>query len=158
MIITKTIEDAPILVPNVEHKNFTESNEIIPKGTTVKGNFKNISGLRRGKPFDYRVFITEEEEIIYSKNIKPMETREVTLGADSQVTSTKIEIIPAEKLTKNYNVLGSAIGGVLGFAIAKKMKAPMGKTVLFATAGVIVGLLVAKQIKPKSGIVIQKAK
>ena len=36
------LENAKVLVPNKEHKNFTETNEIVPQGTTVKGEFKSM--------------------------------------------------------------------------------------------------------------------
>ena len=58
MIKAQVIEDAKILIPNTEHKNFTDSGEIIEEGTFVSGQVKNIEGLRRGKPFIYRLFLT----------------------------------------------------------------------------------------------------
>ena len=61
-MLVEIIEDAPILLPNKEHKNFTKSESILPKGTLVEGDFKNVSGLRRGNPFNYRVFTTKEGE------------------------------------------------------------------------------------------------
>jgi hypothetical protein len=97
-MLVEIIEDAPILLPNKEHKNFTKSESILPKGTLVEGDFKNVSGLRRGNPFNYRVFTTKEGDIIYSKYVKPMAV-EVTMGADSQVSATKIGMISSEKTT-----------------------------------------------------------
>lgn len=158
MITTTTIETAPILMPNTEHKNFTESRFEIPKGKAVTGNFTIINGLRRGKPFDYKVFITDKEQIIYSKYVKPMATTEVTLGADAQVQATKVEMIPAEKSATIKNVVGSATGGIIGYAIAKKQGVSNTKTIIYATIGAIAGYMIAKQFTTKTGIVVQKSK
>lgn len=158
MITATIIESAPVLVPNVEHKNFTESRNEIPKGRTIEGDFKIISGLRRGQPFDYRVFVTKKNEIIYSKFVKPMATTEVTLGADAQVSATKVEMIPTERSTTIKNVVGGATGGIIGFAFAKKQGANMTKTVVYASIGALAGYLIARQYTKKSGIIVQKAK
>jgi hypothetical protein len=158
MITATIIESAPVLVPNVEHKNFTESRNEIPKGRTIEGDFKIISGLRRGQPFDYRVFVTKKNEIIYSKFVKPMATTEVTLGADAQVSATKVEMIPTERSTTIKNVVGGATGGIIGFAIAKKQGVNMTKTVIYASIGALAGYLIARQYTKKSGIIVQKAK
>ena len=158
METTVTIDKAPILIPNLEHKNFTESRFEIPSGTKITGQFKIINGLRRGKPFDYRIFVTNKNEIIYSKYVKPMGTTEVTLGADAQVSATKVEMIPAERNTTIKNVIGSATGGILGYAIAKKQGVNMTKTLIYASVGAIAGFLIAKQYTTKTGIFVQKAK
>lgn len=158
MITTTTIETAPILMPNMEHKNFTESSYDIPKGTTIKGNYSVINGLRRGKPFDYKVFITQKDQIIYSKFVKPMATTEVMLGADAQVQATKVQMIAAERNTTIKVVIGSATGGIIGYAIAKKQGLTDAKTILFASVGALAGFLIAKQLTKKTGIVVQKSK
>jgi len=73
------IEDATTLIPNKDHRNFTETGVLIPKGTEVEGEIKNISGLRRGKPFVYRLFLTNKKQFIFLNKIKPnMEATEVT--------------------------------------------------------------------------------
>jgi hypothetical protein len=158
MITATTIETAPILIPNKEHKNFTESTFEIPKGKTISGDFKVINGLRRGKPFDYRVFITDKQQIIYSKYVKPMGTTEVTLGADAQVSPTKVEMIPAEKSRTIKNVIGGATGGIIGYAIAKKQGVSNTKTIIYASIGALAGYLIAKQYTKKQGIVVQSSK
>jgi hypothetical protein len=158
MIQVVTIDTAPILIPNLEHKNFTEGSFVIPKGVKLSGDFKVINGLRRGKPFDYRVFVTDKEEIIYTKYIKPMENTEVTLGADAQVQATKVDIIPAENSRTMKNVIGSATGGVLGYAIAKKQGLSSTKTLLYAGVGAIAGFLIVKQLTKKQGIIVKSSK
>lgn len=159
MVITKLISDAPILKPNKEHQNFTESDLVLKKGTKIKGDFKIINGLRRGKPFAYKIFITSNEDIIYSKNVEPMEVREVTLGADAQqVTGTKVNLIPVEKKTK-YIRLASTLGGVVaGYLVAKKMKKDSKKTLLFALAGGLVGFGASKMLTKTEKISVQKSK
>lgn len=158
MLNAQTIDTAPILIPNSEHKNFTESSYEIPKGKNITGDFKIINGLRRGQPFDYRVFITDKQEIIYSKYVKPMAQTEVTLGADAQVQATKVEMIPAERQSTIKNVIGGATGGIIGYAIAKKQGVSNTKTILYASIGALAGFLIAKQFTKKKGIIVQSAK
>jgi hypothetical protein len=158
MITTTTINTAPILIPNREHKNFTESRFDIPKGKSVTGEFKVISGLRRGKPFDYRVFITDKEQIIYSKYVKPMATTEVTLGADAQVQPTKVEMINSEKSMTISSVIGGATGGIIGYSIAKKQGVNNTKTIIYASIGALAGYFIAKQLTKKKGIIVQTSK
>ena len=83
-----TIQDTNILTPNKEHQNFVFTGIVIPSGTILYGTNKIISGLRRGKPFAYKLFVTDKNQIIYQNTIKPMETTEVTLGADASQTPT----------------------------------------------------------------------
>jgi hypothetical protein len=158
MITTTTIDTAPILIPNGEHKNFTESRFEIPKGTPITGEYKIINGLRRGKPFDYKVFMTDKEQIIYSKYVKPMATTEVTLGADAQVQATKVEMRPAERSATIKSVIGGATGGIIGYAIAKKQGVSNNKTIIYASIGALAGYLIAKQYTKKTGIVVEKSK
>lgn len=112
-------ENAKVLVPNKEHKNFTETNEEISKGTIVNGEFKSIKGERRGQPFSYRVFITDNGEIIYSNKVNQMIGTEVTLGADGRVTPTKVNMIPAETF-KTSRLVMTLAGAVGGYYYAKK--------------------------------------
>ena len=62
-------EDTKTLIPNKEHKNFTETNTIIPKGTIVEGEMKSIQGKRKGEDFLYRVFFTNDGHIIFQNKI-----------------------------------------------------------------------------------------
>ena len=112
-------EDAKVLVPNKEHKNFTETSEVIPKDTIVEGEFKSIKGKRRGEDFSFRVFITKEGQIIYSNKLKEMRTTEVTLGADSSQSATTIDLKPAETF-KTSRILMTVAGAIGGYAYSKK--------------------------------------
>ena len=128
-------EDAKVLVPNKEHKNFTETSEDIPKGTIVNGEFKSIKGLRRGKPFSYRVFITDKGQIIYSNKVNQMEATEVMLGADSAQTPTRVNLLPAETFKRSRIVVALA-GAVGGYMYAKRKG---GKPMKYALMGGLAG-------------------
>ncbi len=141
------LEDTAILLPNNEHRNFTETDKLISKGTKLKGDFKNIEGLRRGKPFTYRIFQDKDGIILYAKNLH--ENKENMNGNDSTIT------LPSEKkLSTNY-VMYSVLAGVLGYAIAKKM-GKSGKTA-FVVAGIsaIGGYMIAKQVNKSQPITFE---
>lgn len=156
MQTTTILQDAPILKPNVEHKNFTETSEIFEKGSKVKGDWKEINGLRRGKPFTYKVFITDENEIIYSKFVEPM--TEVTLGADSQVSATKVEMIPAERKTTTIRVVSSVAGALVGYTFGRKKNYDRNKSLMLAGVGALAGFLISRHFTKNDGIIVQKAK
>jgi len=157
-MLVEIIEDAPILLPNKEHKNFTNSESILPKSTIVEGDFKNVSGLRRGNPFDYRVFTTNEGDIIYSKYVKPMAV-EVTMGADSQVSATKIEMVPSEKTATSRRVIGAVVGGVVGYAVAKRgTPKTFSQQLMYIGGGALAGYLVGNFMARTTGIFVEKAK
>lgn len=157
-MLVEIIEDAPILLPNVEHKNFTSSGDVLPKGTLVDGELKNVNGLRRGSPFNYRVFTTKEGDIIYSKYVKPMAV-EVTMGADSQVTATTIEMKGSETKTTTRKVIGAVVGGVIGYAISKRgTQKSFPQQLIYIGGGAIAGYLVGNYMNRKTGIVVEQAK
>jgi len=152
-----TIENASILIPNPDHKNFVENGEIIEKGTLLEGNTSNIQGLRRGQPFTYRLFNTSNNQIIYLKSIKPMETTEVTLGADSTKTSTKVNLIPAESFSK-LKMTGIVVGGVAGFLFAKYKKHDMKKAAMYIGVGAVLGYVGGYMIDQRHKITVQPSK
>lgn len=128
-------KDAKVLVPNKEHKNFTETSEVIPAGTELEGDFKSIRGERRGEPFSFRVFITNDGRIIYSNNVKEMKATEVMLGADSSATPTRVNFLPAETF-KTSRVVVSLAAGIGAYMYAKKKGK---KAVKWAVIGAAVG-------------------
>ena len=140
MQIVTVLEDAKVLIPNVEHKNFTEGKQTIIKGTEISGEPKNIEGLRRGEPFTYRLFKTNDNKLIYLKKVQPMNTpTEVTLGADSTgaVSPTKINL--KQNTLARPTVLAAISGAVIGFGWAKYKKHDMKKAGMYALIGGIVG-------------------
>jgi hypothetical protein len=150
-----TTEDVAVLIPNTEHKNFTESNEIIEKNTTLNGELKNIEGLRRGKPFTYRMFVTNGNQLIYSKSIKPMETTEVYLGANG--ASTTVNLKPAETFSQ-AKVMGLVVGGAAGYAYAKYKKGDNKKLAMFIGIGALVGYAAAYYLDSNKSITVNQTK
>lgn len=137
------IEDATTLIPNKEHRNFTASGVVIPKGTEVEGEIKNISGQRRGNPFVYRLFLTNKKEFIFLNKIKPnMEATEVTLGADSQVSPTRVNFVPSDTFSK-LKIAGLLFGAIGGYMYAKKKGHAKGKMAMFIGVGALTGYGVA---------------
>ena len=141
-MIVSTIESAIVLVPNKEHKNFTESKETIPASTTLVGTFKKITGLRRGKPFDYRVFVTDENKIIYADKVTP-QPKEIKSPSDSANVS-------AGKKIATSPLLYASIGAALGYYIANRQsKEFTKKTMIYVVGGAVVGYYLSKTIQPK---------
>lgn len=126
------------LIPNEEHKNFVEGNDEIKEGELLTGQYANIEGLRRGKPFTYRLFITSDNRYIYQNCLEPMKTTEVMLGADSAQTPTIVNLKQAETFSrvKLYGVVG---GAVAGFAYARYKKHDYKKALMYTAVGSLLG-------------------
>jgi hypothetical protein len=152
-----TIADANILKPNNDHKNFVETGEVIPSGTMLEGNEKYISGLRRGEAFTYKLFITNDKKIIYLNKIKPMANVEVTLGADGQVTPTKVDLINAESFSI-LNAVGVVIGGISGYMYSKNKNLNSSKLAMYTLLGVGLGYAVSRLIKSNNKVILEKSK
>jgi hypothetical protein len=153
----KTIEDTNVLKPNPDHKNFVETGEVITKGTLLEGNEKYISGLRRGEAFTYKLFITKDNKIIYYNKIEPMANVEVTMGADGQVSPTKVDLINAETFS-TLNAVGVVVGGISGFMLAKNKNMNTSKIAIYTLAGVTLGYVASRFIKLNNKVVIEKSK
>ena len=63
----EVIEDAPILIPNNKHQNFTESSNVIKKGTILLGDEAQIKGKRRGEGFTYKLFKTKNNQVLINE-------------------------------------------------------------------------------------------
>jgi len=132
------VKDTQLLIPNESHKNFTHSGQMIEADTIVQGKPQQIRGLRKGRPFIYKMFVTDNGLFIHLKNVKPMKTTEVKLGADAQRTPTKINMKNASsKSNKKY--IGAIVGGVAGFAWCKYKKHSNKKMVGLIIAGAAIG-------------------
>jgi hypothetical protein len=129
--------DSKYLIPNAEHKNFTESNDWVGEGNYLKGNYADIEGLRRGEPFTYKLFITEDKKILFRNNVQPMQT-EVTLGADSQTSETIVNLIPAETFNK-VKTAGIILGAIAGYGYSKYKNHDIKKMAMFIFGGAVVG-------------------
>ena len=99
-MIVDTIAPAPILLFNKEHRNFTESDTYIDANTPIEGEPKLIEGKRKGQPFTYRLFITNDKQIIFlnKTNYKNMNTTEVQLGADASTTKSSTAPSPIKNV------------------------------------------------------------
>jgi len=139
------IENTAILIPNKDHQNFTETKDSLKKGDVIDGTIKHIEGLRRGVPFTYKMFFTDKGQIIYLNKIKPMDERnptEVTLGADAQVSPTKINFIPNERFSKSKKT-GLVVGAIAGYAYAKYKKHDTKKIAMYIGLGMLAGYAAA---------------
>ncbi len=163
MKVTVT-EDAKILVPNKEHKNFTESNDLIKHGTVLEGEEALIKGKRRGEDFVYRLFSFHDNtdntnKLIYIKKTKPMETTEVTLGADSAVSDTIVKIPSAKTLFTKKVIIGTLIGASAGFGFSKYKKVEdKKKMIMYVLGGAVAGFAIAKYMEKRKAISIKPAK
>ena len=155
MIKVKTISDASILVPNKEHKNFTDTGKVILKDTEILGNPTVIQGLRRGQPFEYKLFVTDKNEFIYLKTIKPMKSTQVYLGADASTTPTVVKM-PNDSNLGMRPVIGTILGGVLGYYYAKK-KNPS-KIMMFTVIGGVSGFAAGKYLQGNGLVMFKKSK
>jgi hypothetical protein len=149
-------DDAKVLVPNKEHKNFTATDVIIPKGNSLEGEELIVNGLRRGQPFQYKLFKTKENQFIYLNKTKPnMANTQVFLGADSQQTPTIVDV-PQAKLLSTTNIVGAIAGYFVGNFYSKKYQ--KGNPRYYGLAGAVAGVLVARYIAKKGTIKFVKSK
>lgn len=154
------IENTKLLIPNKDHKNFTESKEIVPEGATLVGKYVKVEGNRKGEPFTYRLFKLENiEKYIYQKSIKPnkMEKTEVTLGADAVVSPTKIDV-PSNKNANRGPIIGAVVGAVAGFGFAKYRKVEGNAKWIYMGVGAVAGFMVAKMIVKRKAIKVVPSK
>jgi hypothetical protein len=149
-------ENCKVLIPNKEHKNFTETNEILPVGTELIGEKFNIDGKRKGEDFTYRLFRTPEGKIIYPKYLD-MTTTEVKLGVDGNPTPTVVNLKQAENFSK-AKLIGVIGGGVAGFAIARYKKQDWKKSLIYSAVGAVVGFYGAYVFDRKRDITVSPSK
>ena len=157
-------ERAEILTPNKEHKNFTGTGIFLEKGESIEGEPKVITGLRKGKPFDYRLFELKNNKLIYlnktniNNNMK--KATEVTLGADgANATPTVIDTKPTGfSLSSHPELFGTLIGALVGFAYSHTMKHEPKKKAMYTAGAAAIGLGVGAFIKHRRAIVITPSK
>jgi hypothetical protein len=149
------IKDAPVLLPNPDHQNFTQSKEVIPQGFITEGKPKTISGLRKGQPFVYRLFVTEDKRLIHLNKVKPMETTEVTLGADAQASPTIVSIAN-KKVLSLHTAVGAGLGLGAGYWWSKKKGYSTQKTAIVSAVCGILGYVGGLQLE-KRGIFVKKS-
>lgn len=155
MMIATTLTDAAILVPNKEHKNFTDTGKVIPTNTEINGNPTVVKGLRRGQPFEYKLFVTDKNEIIYLKTIQPMKSTEVLLGADASTTPTVVKM-PNDSNLGMRPVLGTILGAAVGYYYAKKKNSS--KLMMFTVIGGVAGFAAGKYLQGTGIVLFKKSK
>lgn len=154
------VEKADILIPNPNHKNITASGQTIKAETILEGQPKNIRGLRKGRPFVYKTFVTKKGQMIFLNKVKPikeMERTEVTLGADSQVSSTKVDVTSINS-DSNNKYIGIIVGALSGYGYCKYKKYSTKKMTKFIIAGAVLGLGAGYYFDGKSKLTIEKSK
>jgi len=152
------IEDAEVLIPNLEHHNFTESDKIIKKGTQLDGDIKLVEGKRRGLKFTYKLFATKDKQLIYFKKIKPMEVTEVTLGADAQQSATVVNIPMHKRIFTKNAVIYGLIGAGIGFGFSKYKKYKGGKTAMVTSVVAVAGFLFGTYVDKHQSVKIAPSK
>jgi len=155
MITAEVIEDAPVLIPNKEHNNFTATDETLPKGSIIFGEFKTIRGKRRGEPFDYKLFITNNNEIIYQKKINPMGTTQVYLSADSQQTPTVVDVSSKKSNFTMMTIAGAVVGGMVGNYYARTQG---GNRNVMLVGGALLGFFIARYFEKRRAVRVQPSK
>ena len=84
---------------------------------------------------------------------------EVTMGADSQVSATKIEMVASEKTATSRKVIGAVVGGVVGYAVAKRgTPKTFSQQLMYIGGGALAGYLVGNFMARTTGIYVEKAK
>jgi hypothetical protein len=154
----EVIEDAYILTPNKEHKNFTRTEKLIEKGTILDGEPKTILGQRRGEEFQYKMFLTNDKELIHLNKTKPMRTTEVTLGADATQSPTVVNVPAGKKLLTPMVIGGTLIGAGAGYYYANSKNFDSKKRNMFIVGGAVLGFFGAKYFEKTKGISVKPSK
>jgi hypothetical protein len=153
------INDAPVLIPNQAHSNFTKSDEILKKGSIIQGDEIFINGKRRGEDFTYRLFKTKDGKLIYTINIQPMNTTEVKLGVagsrESAPSKTVVDMATSNLFTTT-TIVGTAIGVVAGMMYTKNKNFEASKKYLYIGAFALAGYSVARYYQRKKIVISQK--
>lgn len=157
----QVIKDSQVLMPNVKHKNFNKTPEVIKEGTFVSGNPKEVQGIRKGQPFTYNLLEVAPSKLIFFKNVKQlntekMDTREVTLGADGNPTS--VVKIPDNSFAVKAHIWLAIGGAIAGFAYARKKGKPMKSQLIHAAIAGGAGFLIGKAIVRKKAVKVEPAK
>jgi len=135
MIQAIVIQNCNYLIPNKEHQNFTESNMPVSVGSTIKGEFRNVNGLRKGKPFEYRLFFTKDGKILYANCIRAENVpSEIISNADDLGTPTKINFVPAESFKFSAHLIALG-GGIAGYLYGKSNNANTNNLIKFIAVG-----------------------
>ena len=126
------IQNCNFLIPNKEHQNFTESDLAARVGDTIRGEFKNVNGLRKGKPFEYRLFFTNDGKILYANCIRAENiSSEIISNVDNLQAPLSVNIKPSEQ----FKYVAALVGGIAGYLYGKKQNADKNKLITYIAVG-----------------------
>lgn len=150
-------DDAHVLVPNKDHKNFTRTGEVILGGTVTSGENKKVKGLYRGQEFVYDLFYTADDKIIFNKHVQPMKTTEINLGADGKQTANVIDLPSVSNLGTKV-IISVLAGAGAGLYIAKKRGSTGHAKTAHIIVGAVAGFIAGKYWQSASAVVVKAAK
>ena len=157
----QVVKDSQVLMPNLKHKNFNKTPEIIKEGTLVTGSPKELGGIRKGQPFTYYLLEIAPSKLIFLKNVKQlntkkMDTREVTLGADGNPTS--VVKIPDNSFAVKAHIWLAIGGAAAGFFYARKKGKSMKSQIIHAVVAGGAGYVIGKVIVRKKAVKVEPTK
>jgi hypothetical protein len=142
--------NTPILIHNTEHRNFVETDKVVPEGTILEGERINIIGKRKGKEFVYRLFKDKDGILIYEKYIEPME---INLNANGEA-DTRVVTLPSVKNDTRTHAIISVVAGVLAYGVAKKMGRTGQQSLIIGGVSALLGYGIATYITKNQKITI----
>lgn len=152
----KTLSDAPILIPNHSHHNFTQTDEFIPMGKEIEGRKMIVNGKRRGEPFTYRMFQIDKEKFIYLNKVKEnnMEATEIKLGVSGEQTQGTVVTLPSK--LNNTTLITMAALGLGAVYYSNKKGYDFKKKVIIAGLAVVAGYFIGNKINDSKITIFKK--
>jgi hypothetical protein len=152
------IQDTNYLIPNKDHKNFTDSGIVAKDGSVVFGEYRNVSGLRKGKPFVYRLFFTKNGKILYANCVETKNaSSEILSNADNSQSATLVDFIPAEKFKYTAHLLALG-GGVAGYFYGKKQNVTGNNLIKYIAVGAVGAYAIYSLIDKNKSTIIKPSK
>ena len=136
----KIITESNYLTPNKDHKNFTDSIESANVGDKLEGEFKNISGLRKGQPFVYRLFVTKNGKILYANTVEaevPPAIEVLSNATANDIKPVEIMEIANDGNIKYVGLILAIAGGVTGYFYGKKQNATQNTLLQYIAVGTV---------------------
>lgn len=155
----KVVEKAEILIPNPQHKSFSGSNSFIPKDSVLEGDATLVSGLRRGSPFNYRLFKTNDKKYIFLDKINPIKMeKETNSNASGDMGRPLIINTSAGAILGKVPIAMALIGGGAGYAYCKYKKHDSKNTLKYVIGGAILGYIAGRVLQGGKIISVKEGK
>ena len=155
----KVVEKAEILIPNPPHKSFSGSNSFIPKDSILEGEATLVSGKRRGSPFKYRLFKTNDKKYIFLDKIKPIKiTKEQNSNASGDMGKAIIVNTSAGRTSGKVPLAFALIGGGAGYAYCKYKAHDSKNTWKYVLAGALLGYVAGRLLQDGKVISVSESK